>query len=187
MVSLAVPLSVVALPVLVVSTMTRWTNPLLTALLTAVMTACATTESLTISPDETVVQPYQVSAAGADTGRRVAWGGTVIRVENRSERTRLEMLAFPLGSDGVPDTGRSPTGRFMADYRGFLDPVDYAPGRRATLRGRITSSHSGKVGDAPYQYPVIEVEEVRLWISGRSEGGWWPPQLHIGIGVYGGF
>jgi outer membrane lipoprotein len=167
--------------------MNRWINVCVTAFLAATITACETTGALPALPEETVVQPYQVSADGSDAGRRVAWGGTVIRVENLADRTRLEMLAFPLDSNGIPDTGGRPAGRFLADYRGFLDPVDYAPGRRATLRGVITGSHSGKVGDAPYQYPVIEAEDVRLWTSGRSGGGWWPPQLHIGIGVYGGF
>ena len=165
--------------------MKHWIPAFGVVLLAGVLAACARTAGLRVSPAETAVQPQQVS--GSDAGRPVAWGGTVIAVENLADLTRLEVLAFPLNGDGVPDIDERPTGRFLADYRGYLDPVDYAPGRRVTLRGTISGTHSGKVGDAPYRYAVIEATEARLWPPGRSGSAWWPPRLHIGIGVYGGF
>lgn len=152
--------------------------------------ACQRSAGIRTAPDETAVQPRQVSETGGFTGRPVAWGGNLIAIENLEDRTRLEVLAFPLDSDGVPDQGEPATGRFLAEYRGYLEPGDYAPGRLVTVRGTISRTREGKVGEAGYVFPVVESVEVRLWPpagSAAGSSGWWPPQLHIGIGVYGGF
>ena len=150
---------------------------------------CQRPDALRTTPAETDVQPRQVSQAGGGTfrGRPVAWGGSLIAVENLSDRTRLELLAFPLDRDGAPRTGSDPTGRFVAEFQGFLDPADYAPGRSVTVRGVLAGIYRGKVGEADYDFPVVEAGEARLWPRSGDGYGAWPPQLHIGIGVYGGF
>ncbi len=150
--------------------------------------ACQRRDALRTSPAETTLEPRQAAAGAAVLGQQVAWGGTVIRVENREDRTRLEVLAYPLDADGVPRVNRQPSGRFLSDHWGFLDPADYTPGRRVTVRGNIAGTVDGKVGEAIYRYPLLEAAETRLWetVPAASPGGWWPPQLHIGIGVYGG-
>ena len=168
--------------------MRHMTMLLMLAVLLAVFGCQRREDALATSPAETAIEPRQV-VAGSATGQQVAWGGTLIRVENLRDRTRLEVLAYPLDRDGVPRINEQPTGRFLADHWGFLDPGDYTPGRRVTVRGTITGSESGKVGDAAYVYPRVEAVDTRLWqsVTATQGSGWWPPQLHIGIGVYGGF
>jgi len=145
-------------------------------------------DALRLAPAETEIQPRQVVESAAYDGRQVAWGGIVVESRNLVDRTRIELLAFPLDNDGHPKVNASPTGRFLADYFGFLDPVDYGAGRRITVRGTLHGTQSGKVGEAAYTYPLVEAVEMKLWPdSSRTSNGFWPPQLNIGIGVYGGF
>ena len=160
-------------------------GPLLAALLVAA--GCQSTGGgLRLGAEEVAVMPRAAVEAGGLPGRQVAWGGIIVDAKNLADRTRLEVLAFPLDADGYPDEGESPGGRFIADFFGFLDPVDHAPGRRVTIRGTIGRIESGRVGEASYDFPVVETVEVKLWPQ-TGDGSLWPPQLHIGIGVYGGF
>lgn len=165
----------------------RWLN--LGIIFQAVVMAvgCQSGGGLRLGDEETAVQPNQVAEAGGFLGRQVAWGGMLVSADNLRDRTRLEILSFPLDGEGRPQVDEAPGGRFQADYFGFLDPIDYAPGRRLTVRGTLGPMRHGKVGESPYDYPVVEAVEVTLWPEKSSDGGLWPPQLHIGIGVYGGF
>lgn len=151
-----------------------------------ILAGCQSSGGLRLGADEVAVTPQEAVAAGGMPGAQVAWGGIVLDVQNLRDRTRLEVQSFPLDSDGYPDAGASAGGRFIADYFGFLDPLDHAPGRRVTVRGTLNRLREGKVGEASYEYPVVETVEVKLWPE-HGGGTLWPPQLHIGIGVYGGF
>lgn len=149
------------------------------------LVGCQTTEAVRASDADVAVQPRE-AADGGHRGRSVAWGGTVVAVDNLRDRTRLEILAFPLDRDGYPRAEDKSTGRFLADHYGFLDPADYAPGRRVTVRGTLGAVEAGTVGDAPYRYPTVEAAEVRLWSEEQADS-FWTPRFHIGIGVYKGF
>jgi len=150
------------------------------------LTGCQRTDPVRTTEADVTIQPRQ-AAAGGHAGRAVVWGGTLVAVQNLKDRTRLEVLAFPLDSDGYPEADDPSTGRFMADHFGFLDPADYAPGRRVTVRGNIRGVETGSVGDAPYRYPAVEVVDVRLWRADAPGDSFWSPRFHIGIGVYKGF
>ncbi|MEN8174969.1 MAG: Slp family lipoprotein [Pseudomonadota bacterium] len=156
-------------------------------LILGTLAGCQQGNEVRVSPQEVAVQPDRV-AVDAQTyqGRQVAWGGSIVAVKNLKDRTEIEVLAFPLDKRGRPDLGEHPRGRFLARYWGYLDPADYTPGRHVTLRGTVSGVRQGRVGDAPYAYARLSVVEVRLWPPASGDG-WWPPQLHIGIGVYGGF
>lgn len=165
----------------------RWLK--LGALLAACTAAgCQSQGGLRLSDEETAVQPEQAVEAGGMPGRQVAWGGLLVSTDNLRDRTRLEILSFPLDEAGRPGVDETPGGRFVADYFAFLDPLDYKPGRQLTVRGTLGGMRRGEVGETPYLYPVVEAVEVTLWPESSVDGGgFWPPQLHIGIGVYGGF
>jgi outer membrane lipoprotein len=69
--------------------------------------------------------------------------------------------------------------------------VDYRPGRRITVTGRIAGVRDGQVGEASYPFPILDNAVVRLWPDEAAEdqSGWTPrlrPYLGIGIGS-GGF
>jgi outer membrane lipoprotein len=113
-------------------------------------------------------------------GRQVVWAGTLVAVHNLAETSRLEVLAYPRRNNGDPDLDSAPLGRFVASYPGYLEPLDYAPGRLLGVRGRLAGSETGRVGDAQYRYPLVEADQLQLLKPGsRSE-----PRVYIGVGSY---
>jgi outer membrane lipoprotein len=115
-------------------------------------------------------------------GRSVEWGGVIIAAENRRDSTWLELLAYPLNDAHKPRRDARPVGRFLAVRPGYLETADYAPGSWVTVVGRVRESRVGKVGAAPYRFPLIELERIDLWrnaaVNSSSD-----PQVHFGIGI----
>jgi outer membrane lipoprotein len=154
-------------------------------LLTATLAGCASQPAqdrrdlARVSPDAVAadVTRYQ--------GQRVEWGGQIVAVHNLRNRTELEVLAYPLGSSGRPDTAEPPQGRFLAVRSGFLEPADHAPGRLVTVGGVVGPLREGSVGEARYLYPTVSAEELRLWGT-ESERSGVVPFGTIGIGVGSG-
>ena len=99
----------------------------------------------------------------AHLGDRVRWGGQIVAVENEENETWVVMVARPLGFAGRPkDTDQSP-GRFLARFEGFLDPATYKAERELTVSGRLEAPQTRSVGNYAYLYPVLRVEQSRLW------------------------
>ena len=131
--------------------------------------------------------PIEVRETGLERGE-VHWGGQIVRIDNRSDRTLIEVLALPLDSDGVPRTNAQPQGRFIVDKSGFLEPQQYAAGRLVEVRGQLKGFTDGKVGEADYRYPVVISERVRLLDSdaaGSAGGPRFFPSIGIGVGSGG--
>lgn len=180
-----------ALALLLVTTMhaSRWRTAVL--VLGVLLSACTTPRS---APEQTPGIAPVSSPAGA---HRVTWGGQLIAVENRRDSTELEVLAFPLDSGGRPDTAAASVGRFVAVQAGFLDPVDYAPGRLVTATGTVGAARTGAVGGAQVRLATLDVQSLRLWPRepaaprvvpfgaigiGFGSGGYSGGGLGIGIG-----
>ena len=151
-------------------------------LLTGLLAGCASGPQFDTSGVDTAVTPRQaVAEAERLQGRTVLWSGVVIDSTNLADATRLEVLAYPLGGDQGPDLDREPLGRFLVRRSGYLEPVDYHAGRAVTVLGRLAGTRSGKVGQAAYEYPLVDAERIHLWpAGGRARGS---PQFHIGVGV----
>jgi len=96
-------------------------------------------------------------------GKAVRWGGEVVRVQNLAEVTRVEVLARRLGNEGEPEPEGEIDARFIAQFQGFIDPSEYQAGERLTVQGRIAGTEVNKLGDYPYRYPVVLVEESHRW------------------------
>lgn len=96
-------------------------------------------------------------------GQTVRWGGSIQRIENRQDHSRLEIIAFPLGSDGRPLDTDQTQGRFIADISHFLEPEVYTEGRQITVYGRLQSTERHAIGEFSYLYPVVSVEHYYLW------------------------
>jgi outer membrane lipoprotein len=114
--------------------------------------------------------------------RRVQWGGTIVGTTNLRDATQIEVLGYPLEESGRPDTARGALRRFLVLYNGYLESVDYAPGRLLTAVGSITKAREGKVGGSDYLYPVVAAEQIYLWPSERYYD-YRQPVFHFGIGV----
>ncbi|MEE4379616.1 MAG: Slp family lipoprotein [Candidatus Competibacteraceae bacterium] len=96
-------------------------------------------------------------------GSRVRWGGEIARVENQRTETWLEVVEKPLQRSGRPRDVNTSEGRFIARISGFLDPAIYAAGRQITVIGKLTDKIQRTIGEYPYQFPVVAVDNYQLW------------------------
>ena len=144
------------------------------------LAACAGGPKFALDKVDTTLTPQQVvSETGMHRGKEVLWGGMIINSTNLEKSTRLEVLAYPLDSDHYPQTDKPPYGRFLLLRDGYLETVDYAPGRLITVAGRIEGTRTGKVDESDYTYPLIQAEQLHLWSSGEKSN----TRFHFGIGV----
>ncbi len=144
--------------------------------------ACSTTPSLdTHGVDPRVNTRQAVATADALRGRKILWAGVIVQGRNQADSTQLEVLAYPLRYNNHPDLDAAPLGRFLIVQHGYLETVDYAPGRAMTVVGTLDGLRHGKVGEADYDYPVILAQQLRLWpVLSKADND---PQFHIGVGV----
>lgn len=142
--------------------------------------ACASGPRYPTEGVELALTPRQaVSETAALRGKTILWGGMIINSSNLEEQTRLEVLAYPLDSSQYPQTDSAPLGRFLLIKDGYLETVDFAPGRLVTVRGPLDGTQGGKVGETGYTYPLVRARDLYLWPrAGRSE-----PRIHFGVGV----
>lgn len=96
-------------------------------------------------------------------GAPVRWGGVIATVENRRDESWIEIVDQPLTKDGYPRESDKSTGRFLARVRGFVDPVVFAAQRRVTVAGTLDGVTQRPIGEHPYVYPQVRVEQLYLW------------------------
>jgi len=129
--------------------------------------------------DEAPEKPVSVSQVQQTPDRfldrRVRWGGTIIAVRNRQRTTEIEILSRPLDSRGRPRGKEPGTGRFIALLTGFADPAEYPEKRLLTVTGRLERLEPRPIGEYPYSYPVVMVEQSHLWPKPTPQG---PPYLY---------
>lgn len=135
-----------------------------------------------IGPAARSVTPEQAAGDVAQAqGKAIAWGGVIVGTKNLADKTRLEVLGYPLDSRNRPEVAAKPIGRFIAFHPGFLEPANFAAGRLLTVVGTVTGTLPGTVGEARYVYPVIETSRVFLWPTPEQEAA--QPQFHFGVGI----
>ena len=125
------------------------------------------------TPSQAITEPAKMK------GRSVVWGGTIVAVHNLADTTEIAVLAYPLDDSNYPQTSKEASGRFIVQYHGFLDPLMYRLGRPLTVLGRVTGVRKGMVGQAPYQYPVVDGSMLHLW---KNPPGLMYPRFTFGIG-----
>jgi outer membrane lipoprotein len=144
---------------------------------------CATKPRFETSGINIGVTPQMVTGeVGVARGQEVLWGGVIVNGSNLADATQLEVLAYPLDDRQRPDTERRPTGRFLAVAPGYLETADYAPGRLITVRGTVEELSVGRIGDASYTYPVVEIADSQLW-NREPAAAVSRPRFNFGIGV----
>jgi outer membrane lipoprotein len=134
-------------------------------LLALLLSACASQVPLNIRKapaDNPALEQVRENTTGY-LGRQVRWGGTIIATSNREASTVLTMLGRPLYRGGEPKFTDDSTGRFIAIVPEFLDPQVYAPDRQVTVSGTLLHTEDGKVGEHPYNYPVVQADAWYLW------------------------
>ena len=147
------------------------------------LTACATGPRYPTTGVAIDLQPAEVAAGAGDFREtRVLWGGIIVATRNLSQYTEIEVLGYPLDNRQRPLTSRPPLGRFLVRRTGYLEEVDYAPGRRITVMGPLGDNQAGRVGEAPYTYPLVQARDLHLWPSeAHSDAG--RTRFNVGVGV----
>lgn len=156
---------------------------LLTACLGAV--ACTTTPLDTSRVDSRATPAGIVAAMPGEQGARVRWGGRIVAITNQEQSTLIEMLSYPLARDGLPNTLRKPTGRFVLRRDGFLEPLDHAPGRLLTVVGTVRSLTRVAVGETELVVPLVSAEQLKLWDDRYQRRT--RPRFGFGVGINVGF
>ncbi|MFW5969832.1 MAG: Slp family lipoprotein [Halofilum sp. (in: g-proteobacteria)] len=155
---------------------------LYSAVLLLALAGCASAPLATegVDPDATPTAVKDDAEAAVD--RTVLWGGVIADARNLRERTRLEIVAYPLGKRTQrPDTDAASLGRFRVYVDGYLETAVYEPGRRFTVRGRVEGVEKGRIDEAEYVFPVVKGESFELWPEQtRRERG---SGVNFGFGV----
>ncbi|MGA9420847.1 MAG: Slp family lipoprotein [Rhodanobacteraceae bacterium] len=136
---------------------------ILTVLLAGTLGSCATVP-VPLQGKFNAVAPNDV-VKSEHTGQHVRWGGEIISVKPKSDRTCFEILDRELGATARPRerAGDASGGRFIACRSGFYDPELFQRGREATVVGRVTGTETGKVGEYDYTYPLVSADAIYLW------------------------
>ncbi|WP_144375382.1 Slp family lipoprotein [Thiolapillus brandeum] len=158
---------------------------LLPLLMLLLLAGCNTTGGVR-QPPGPMPAALSHSADPAAKGRDFTWGGSVLSIKNLKDHTLVEVMAYPLDSKGMPDVGAGTQGRFLADYRGFLEPADFPGGQLITVTGPLLGYKDGKVGEADYRYPALQADQIKHWDSTRSRHPYTKPSVNIGFGFGSG-
>lgn len=113
-------------------------------------------------------------------GKKVVLGGTIVKTRNLENVTEIEVVEKNLDCFGYPSSGDTSRGRFLFRKQGYLEAEIYTKGRMVTGGGTVVETKSGKIEDVEYEFPVIEVEELKLW-DAPYPGYGYPP---YGYGPY---
>ncbi|MCB1774772.1 MAG: Slp family lipoprotein [Gammaproteobacteria bacterium] len=137
----------------------------LSSVLAVLLGGCATAPPAGLE-DNLPQQPSQREAQArpdAFVGSAVRWGGEILSVRNDPASTDVEIFGRPLLDNAEPAAEGGDGIRFLARIDGFVDPAEYAPGKRLAVRGTLAKAETRPVGEFPYRYPVVVVERFHLW------------------------
>ena len=131
----------------------------------------------------TVATPIEVANAPQryhDAG--IVWGGKILGVRNRAEVTEVEIVAYPLDRAQRPDPGAQTLGRFVISLPGFVEPLDYPPGRFVTLQARVAGTEVARIDEHDVVLPIVGSANVHLWpVNFPYDGSHW--SFGVGVGV----
>lgn len=130
-----------------------------------IVAGCASVPESVQLPDNTPLVDYQQVAASPATqkDKMARWGGVIADIQNKADKTQLDVVFYPLRAYGRPIVGKESIGRFRVYVDGFLDPMVYQKGRSVTFAGQVTGVEKGMVGEHVYQYPTMAATGHYLW------------------------
>ena len=154
-------------------------RPIAIAGMLVLLNACAVTPPFSDDLLHDVNRSMQPEQAVKDNAQdvQVMWGGVIVKATNTADHTDFAVLFYPLDSSQRPDRQQPAKSRFIVRYHGYLETMVYAPGREITVLGKLQGVEEGKVGDAPYRFPVVKADRIHLWPIGDDS------RVHFGVGV----
>jgi len=93
----------------------------------------------------------------------VRWGGVIVDVENEQSFTLVQVLTYPLDSDGEPKMDKPNGGRFVFKTPEFLDPAVYTKNSEITVAGTLTGDIERAIGNKVMRMPLISATAIYLW------------------------
>jgi outer membrane lipoprotein len=177
------------------------------ALLLAALSGCATYPiAKDLRQHAQMITISQVKADPAGTrGAIVIWGGRIINVSNDTNGGALYIVCLPLRPNERPLAHGPSPGRFIATSTEFLDPEMFPLHSLITVAGQLDGVWTEQLGNVPYTYPVLQIEQTYLWPTEAQEYApyygyygpdwwwdWWPDWWWGGgfypfYGGYGGY
>ncbi|HET6804588.1 MAG TPA: Slp family lipoprotein [Frateuria sp.] len=146
------------------------------------LAACAPAPIYKPAPDAVTVAPFQVAQSPEQfASRQVIWGGRIVGVTNLADHSEVEILAYPLDKSQRPQANDSGNGRFIAVMPGYVESLDYPAGGLITVNGQLHGSRAGKVGQAGYVFPLVQVNQAHVWTTEEMRKG--KNNVHFGLGV----
>ncbi|PVX42896.1 outer membrane lipoprotein [Pasteurella langaaensis DSM 22999] len=95
--------------------------------------------------------------------KKVRLGGKVLAATALKNQTKVEVLSLPVASySAKPVIDSQSDGRFIAYLPGFVDP-EALKNEYITVLGVLSGKESGKIDQANYEYPVIQVNAYKQW------------------------
>jgi outer membrane lipoprotein len=88
----------------------------------------------------------------APPGSMARWGGVIAQVENNAQASIIEVVHYPLKSDGRPNLRKASIGRFKVLIDGFIDPLVFKQERVVSVVGTIGEPIEGMVSEQVYIY-----------------------------------
>lgn len=132
---------------------------------------------ITAAPAQVVQTPERYSRGD------VIWGGRIVQVNNLSDHSEVELLAYPLDSSQRPKANDAGNGRFIAVMQGYVEPIDYPPGALMTISGKLDGTRAGKVGEATYLFPIVKIGQSHVWTPAEMSKGRNNIRFGLGVGV----
>lgn len=148
------------------------------------LTGCASGPKVTDNAERGITPTQAAKLEIGFESKPLQWGGVIVETRNLSQATELQILAYPLQANGRPDVSASPTGRFIAQHPSYLESVDYREGRLVTATGNLIEHRAAQVGEAPYRFPVLLVDQLVLWPKQHNRQV--QPRINFGLGVGSG-
>jgi outer membrane lipoprotein len=146
------------------------------------LAACAPAPIYKAAPDAVAVPPFQVAQSPEQFANRpVIWGGRIVGVTNLADHSEVEVLAYPMDGSQRPKANDSGNGRFIAVMPGYVESLDYPAGGLMTISGTLAGSRAGKVGQADYVFPLVQVNQSHVWTADELSKG--KNNVHFGVGV----
>ena len=154
------------------------------------LSACAIVPEPLQVPENTPLVGYNKAVVAGDDilGKSARWGGIITNVENKPDQTLIEVVYFPLNHYGKPNASDETPGRFKAVINKFVDPIMFEEGRTVTFLGKVGKPLAGMVGEQPYMFPSLAVDNYYIWRRQRVYdtstvffdfySGWYSPFYH---------
>lgn len=138
---------------------------ILTFTFALMLVGCASLPESVKGQSESPVTEYSEVAnyTNENQGQEVRLGGVIASVKNFEDASQVEIVSLPISKAGRPEPDNKIQGRFIAVIDGLADPVAFAEGRLITVVGNYERHEAGKVGEYPYDYPVIKANGHQLW------------------------